>query len=127
MSNFKYTQTTSNQVVVEGTDSHGVFNRLIVDGEQWTSIKQVEEILLAAQEFDAAVEEFFRPLTDAAPVSEKQSDFATYTLKQGKDAVEKVLPLQYELTNDSQILRAIDFELFDLLMWVGDNLVVLQP
>ena len=127
MSNFKYTQTTSNQVVVEGTDSHGVFNRLIVDGEQWTSIKQVEETLLAAQEFDAAVEEFFRPLTDAAPVSEKQSDFATYTLKQGKDAVEKVLPLQYELTNDSQILRAIDFELFDLLMWVGDNLVVLQP
>ena len=127
MNTFKYTQTTSNQVVVEGTDSHGVFNRLIVDGEQWTSIKQVEETLLAAQEFDAAVEEFFRPLTDAAPVSEKQSDFATYTLKQGKDAVEKVLPLQYELTNDSQILRAIDFELFDLLMWVGDNLVVLQP
>lgn len=127
MSNFKYTQTTSNQVVVEGTDSHGVFNRLIVDGEQWTSIKQVEETLLAAQEFDAAVEEFFRPLTDAAPVSEKQSDFATYTLKQGKNAVEEVLPLQYELTNDSQILRAIDFELFDLLMWVGDNLVVLQP
>lgn len=127
MNTFKYTQTTSNQVVVEGTDSHGVFNKLIVDGEQWASIKQVEETLLAAQEFDAAVEEFFRPLTDAAPVSEKQSDFATYTLKQGKDAVEEVLPLQYELTNDSQILRAIDFELFDLLMWVGDNLVVLQP
>ena len=59
MNYFKYTKTTSDSVIVEGTDVHGVFNKLIVDGGQWASIKQVEETLLAAQEFDVAVEEFF--------------------------------------------------------------------
>lgn len=127
MSNFKYTLTSSSQVVVEGTDVNGTFNKIIVDGSQWNNIQKIEDALEAANEFDDVVLEFFKPLTDAVPVEKKEVDFATYTITQGAPASEEVLPLEYELTNDSQILRAIDFELFDLLVWVKDELIVLQP
>lgn len=129
MNYFKYTKTTSDSVIVEGTDVHGVFNKTIVDGTQWFSIKQVEKQINIASRFDNAVLDFFQPLTDAIEdlTEPEVADFATYTIEPGVEAQEEVLPLQYELDKNSQILRAIEAELFDLLVWVNDDLVVLQP
>ena len=129
MSNFTATALANGYFLVEGTDIRGKYGECIVFGGEWLEIKRALGTDTAKEQLDAAIEEFFKPLVEAAdafaaakaPVVDALSMVVLNEGTAGEPARErKVL----HLTRDSQILRAIEEGATDRLLWVNGELVI---
>jgi len=128
---FKVTQLLGQQALVEGTDSAGATGSVVLDTREWDSIKADQAFSQATEDFEAAVEKFFKPITDAAEAANVKlnsvtpTDAAAYVVVQerveGVQAQDEVL---HHLSHDSIVLRLIEEKKVNRLKWVGDQLVV---
>lgn len=128
---FTATALVGDRVLVQGEDQFGTTGRTVVDGSQWASINQHKEYDQATEAFDAAVEAFFAPLTEAADkldeaLAGKPDDSTSYVvLHEAVEATPGQAGQLVKLTPDSIVLRLVEAGSFDRLVWVDGNLEVL--
>ena len=129
MSNFTTTALANEFFLVEGTDVRGNYGGRVVHGGEWLAIKRALGTDTAKAELDAAVEEFFKPLVEAAdafaaakaPVVDALSVVVLNEGTTGEPAREREV---IHLSQASQILRAIEEGTTDRLLWVDGELVI---
>ena len=128
---FSTTNLTGERVLVRGNDVHGNTGEAILDAAQWNELKVREDVKQAQADFDAAVEEMFKPILEAA-------DKATKAMERPTDAVSYVVLEEAEegrpgkrghvvhLSRDSIVLRLIEQGNTDRLIWVNGELEVTE-
>ena len=129
MSNFTTTALANENFLVEGTDVRGRYGECVIHGGEWLEIKRALGTDTAKEQLNAAIEEFFKPLVEAAdafaaakaPVVDALSVVVLNEGTTGEPAREREV---VHLSRDSQILRAIEEGAADRLLWVGDELVI---
>ena len=130
---FTTTNLSHQRVLVEGQDHRGTHGTTVLDGAEWAAIKAELSHADAHDDFDAAIEAFFAPLTEAAEkLSETHSgpdlDPSEYiVLQRGEAATEAVPEEVITLSRDSQILRLIEEGSHERLIWVQEQLEVMAP
>lgn len=128
---FTTTALVGNRVLVTGTDFLGTEGKAVLDSSQWAEVNATKQFNVASKEFDAAVEEFFKPLTDAAEkaqVSTKQEEdpISFVVIDEAVEGTPGKPAHLVKLTHDSIVLRLLEENLgTDRLAWVGDSLEVL--
>lgn len=120
----------NDRVLVHGSDVFGTTGKTIVDASQWNELNARSDVDRAQQVFDAAVEEMFAPLLEAAAEADriltKTTDSVGYVVIEEASEGQAPTPGHVvQLTNDSIILRLIEEGSTDRLMWVGDKLEIL--
>lgn len=125
---FVVQQMLGDKALVSGTDHRGAEGKTIVSTTQWDELKARQNFSAAAEDFDAAVEAFFKPLTKAAKKVQKQlaqsreQDPAEYVvLREGTEGVQAEAPQIVGLTHDSIVLRLIEEGQTDRLVWVDES------
>ena len=129
MSNFTTTALANECFLVEGTDVRGKYGECVVYGGEWLTIKRALGTDTAKAELDAAIEEFFKPLVEAAdafaaaktPVVDTLSVVVLNEGTTGEPAREREV---VHLNRDSQVLRAIEEGAADRLLWVNGSLMI---
>lgn len=129
MSHFTTTALANEFFLVEGTDARSRYGEHVLDGSEWLEIKRALGTDTAKAELDAAVEEFFKPLVEAAdafaaakaPVVDALSVIVLNEGTTGEPAREREV---IHLSQASQILRAIEEGTTDRLLWVDGSLVL---
>jgi hypothetical protein len=130
---FTLTDLVGDRTLVEGTDARGNTGSTVVSNKEWREIAGTSEYNKATEAFDAAVDEFFKPLVEAAEALEHSvvappSDAAAYVvLEEGVEGVAAKDPVIVKLSRDSVILRLIEEggKSADRLAWINDELEVL--
>ena len=131
MTHFTTTRLVGSRVLIKGQDVFGVEGQTIVSSEQWDEIGADKAYSQAEADFNAAVEDFFKPLTEAAEkmhkAVEKPADSIGYVvLQEGEEGKPAVAEQLIKLTHDSIVLRLIEQNpTTNRLVWVGDELEVL--
>jgi hypothetical protein len=128
---FQYTRLVGDRAHVTGTDANGVTGATTVNTSEWDTVCANSNFKQAESDFDAAVQEFFAPLTEAAEKIgkklEKADDPMSYIVEdEGTEAVSGVAPKVHRLSRDSVILRMIDAGDVARLVWVNDELEILE-
>ena len=128
---FNTTKLTNQRVLVAGTDVNGVSGQTIVHSAQWDELNQRDDVSRAQEAFDAAVHEFFKPLTDAAEKAKRSievpEDSASYVVLDEGSEGEARRPRQVlKLSHDSIVLRLIEEGNTDRLIWVNGELEVTE-
>ena len=125
---FNLTMLAGNQALITGDKSK---QRCVLDATQWIQIKQHQARIKAEEVFDATVEEFYKPLTEAAGEYEsrlgqlmKADPAFEYVLQPGAEGTEKTSREVYYLDNASAILRMIESGDTSRLIWVGDQILI---
>ena len=125
---FNLTMLAGNQALITGDKSK---QRCVLDATQWIQIKQHQARIKAEEVFDATVEEFYKPLTEAAGEYEsrlgqivKADPAFEYVLQPGAEGTEKTSREVYYLDNASAILRMIESGNTDRLIWVNDQILI---
>jgi hypothetical protein len=118
-------------VLVSGADVDGNKGQVVLDASQWLELKARADVKTAGEAFDAAVEEFYKPLLEAAEkvgksLERPEDSLGFVTLDEGQDHVPGRAPQIVRLTKDSMILRLIEDGGTDRLVWVGDDLEILD-
>ena len=129
MSNFTATALANESFLVEGTDIRGKYGECVIHGGEWLEIKRALGTDTAKEQLDAAIEEFFKPLVEAAdaftaakaPVVDALSVVILNEGTTGEPAREREV---VHLSQASQILRAIEEGTTDRLLWVDGSLVL---
>ena len=115
------------QALVSGADHLGHEGKTIVSTTQWDELKARKGFSSATEDFDAAVLEFFAPLTQAAEkaksaLAPKPQDSAEYiVLKEETEGIHPEAAVIVSLSKDSIILRLIEEGTTDRLVWVDDT------
>ncbi len=122
---------TGERVLVKGTDIEGGSGQEVLDSSQWNELKARKDLQTAGSEFDAAVEAFYAPLLEAAEkvgktLERPEDSLAFVVLDEGSDAVAGRPKHTVKLTRDSMILRLIEDGSTDRLVWVGEQLEILE-
>jgi len=122
---------TGNRVLVRGTDITGATGECTLDGNQWVELNGRSDLDKAQAAFDAAVEEFFAPLTKAAEAAKRSIEVpedsnAYVVLDEGSEGEARRPKQVVKLTRDSQVLRLIESGNTDRLIWVNDQLEVTE-
>ena len=131
MAQFTTTNLTGERVLVRGTDQFGTEGQTIVDAEQWNDVKARSSHMEAHENFEAAVEEFFAPIMEAADLlnssAQPKVDPISYVvLQEGTEAEQGRDEIAVKLTVDSIVLRLLEQGDYDRLVWVNDQLEVLE-
>jgi hypothetical protein len=128
---FTTTALVDNRVLVQGTDFLGVDGKTVLDSSQWLEVNKATHFKEATNEFDAAVKEFFAPLTEASDKLEAiqkgdAPDPVTFVVL---DEETKAVPGKpahlVKLTKDSIILRLLEQGASDRLAWVNEELEII--
>jgi hypothetical protein len=128
---FTTTTLVNERVLVSGTDQFGAEGKTVLNSAEWTEVNKRKDFDQAKSAFDAAVEEFFAPLTDAADalnnaVAPKPTDSMSYVvLTEGNPGTPATQEVLVKLSRDSVILRLIESGNYDRLVWVDGELEVL--
>jgi hypothetical protein len=113
--------------LVSGTDKLGNEGKTIVSTTQWDELTGRDNFSQAEADFDAAVEEFFKPLTKAAKKAKKalarpSQDPAEYIVLKEEVKGQAHQPAEIvPLSRDSIILRLIEEGQTDRLVWVDES------
>lgn len=131
MSQFTTVRLANQRVLVRGKDTTGAEGETVLSSRQWDDVKAQTQVSTATAEFDAAVEAFFKPLTDAADKlleqREAEQDPASFVVI--GDEIEHVqgqVAHVVTLDRDSQVLRLIEEGQSDRLIWVAGDLEVTE-
>ena len=120
------------RVLIKGTDSQGTHGETVVDASEWNEVQRRTGHSQAHEDFDRAVEEFFRPITEAAEkldlaFNQVERDPISYVvLDEGSEGEARRDEVVIKLSKDSVILRLIEEGQSDRLVWVHDELEVLE-
>lgn len=122
---FSVTALVSGGYLVEGQDSKGAEGTTVLHSEAWDYVQHVRTHEVADAEFNATVEEFFKPLTDAADARLKAlagptNEWGTVTVG---ETVEGKTARTLELDEAGIILRILDETDGSSLRWVNGSLV----
>lgn len=114
------------EALVSGTDCAGKYGQTRVSTVQWDELKAKKNFSSAVEDFDRVVEEFFKPLTEAAEAAnaagETKHDPTEYiVLTEEVEGVEHQPEEIVELTRDSIVLRLIEEGNTDRLVWITDS------
>jgi hypothetical protein len=128
---FNTRNLTGERVLVSGTDIDGTTNKTVLDASQWIALNERDDVSQAQADFEAAVEAFFKPLTDAADAAAKAIDtpkdgIGYVVIEEGEEATPGKPRQVVTLTHDSIVLRLIEQGNTDRLLWVGDKLEVIE-
>lgn len=118
-----------NRYLVAGTDFTGAEGAVVIDGTQWNQVVSWDKSKRAQATFDEAVNSFFAPLLEAAEAMEQEhvgDSIGTLVLEEGTEGTAGVPAKVVQLTKDSIILRLIENNETDRLIWVYPNLEVLE-
>ena len=125
---FDLTMLAGDQALVTGSKPK---QRCVLNASQWIQIKQHQARIEAEEVFDATVEEFYKPLTEAAGEYEsrlgqivKADPAFDYVLQPGAEGTEKTSRKVYYLNNASAILRMIESGDTSRLIWVNDQILI---
>ena len=125
---FDLTMLAGGQALVTGSKPK---QRCVLDASQWIQIKQHQARIEAEEVFDATVEEFYKPLTEAAGEYEsrlgqimKADPAFEYVIQPGAEGTEKTSRKVYYLNDASAILRMIESGDTSRLLWVGDQILI---
>ena len=133
MSNvFNLTRLANSRALVQGTDPG---ESQILSTEEWDAVDQHLLQHVAADAFDAAATEFFKPLTDAVDkLNQLQAEslpasnpLETLVLREATEAVKGDEGEIIFLGHDAQVLRAIATGQTELLLWVNGSIEILLP
>lgn len=122
---------TGDRVLVKGTDDQGNYGETVLDGSEWAEVQHKRDHAVAGDEFDAAVEAFFAPLTSAAEklnagfVRPETDETSFIVVDEGEEAVAGRQPLVFKLSKDSIVLRLLEEGGDNRLVWVGESIEVL--
>ena len=128
---FSITKLVSSRALVQGTDQFGTSGSTVVNTTQWDEVKAHDEFHTSVEAYDAAVEEFFAPLLAATDAVEAKLNrpvddpISHVVLHEGSEAVEGEAPTIIKLGRDAIILRLIEEDQTDRLIWVDGDLEVL--
>lgn len=125
---FQVQTMLGNEALITGTDVLGNEGRTTVSTAQWNELTARADFSKAEDDFNAAVEAFFKPITKAAKKAQKkmaaaeaQDPIAYVTISEGVEGVEAQPAQIVELTRDSIILRLIEEGQTDRLVWVDES------
>lgn len=129
MTTFTITELANDRVLISGEDRRGVYGEQVLDAGAHFERKRHEATKSAHADFDAALEEFYAPLTAAAQALKSTVEFdidpLLYVVEQeaseGRAAQDKVV---VRLDNASVLIRAIETGQSDRLIWIKDELIV---
>ena len=127
---FTITKLLGGGTLVEGADITGKEGRTILLSDKWDMLQSVRAHKEAQSVFDEQVEEFFKPLTDAAEqavaLAHPQSeDWSRVVLTEATEGVEAEV---IELDMDRVLLRLLEETDGSMLRWISDDvLVAVQP
>jgi len=113
--------------VVSGTDINGNSGSTTVSTAQWDELNGRTNFSKAQADFDAEVEKFFEPLTEAADkataaLAGKTQDPIEFVVLADETKGVKAAPAQIvSLSKDSIIIRLIEEGTTDRLVWVNDT------
>lgn len=135
MSQFTTIRLTNNRVLVRGTDFTGQFGETVLDASQWEFAKSQVQVREDQERFDDAVEEFFKPITEAAETLAKAQgrqpeDPSTFVVLAEAQEAQEASPAKeahiFHLSPDNVVVRLLEEGHHDRLIWVGGTLEVLQ-
>jgi uncharacterized protein YgbK (DUF1537 family) len=131
MGSFTITRLANQRSLVRGEDKTGAIGETVVSHAQWDELNVRSKFDEASAEFDRAVQEFFAPLTEAAEkaaatVAEQKDELSFVVLGDEVEHVQGEAAQVVELSKDSQILRAIETDQTDRLIWVGGDLEITE-
>ena len=115
------------RALVQGTDINGTSGKCLVSTIQWDELNARDAFSQAQADFDAEVEAFFKPLTKAAKKAKKalavpSSDPVAYVVVDKGSKGKEARPRQVvALSHDSIILRLIEENQTDRLVWVNES------
>ena len=125
---FDLTMLAGGQALVTGSKPK---QHCVLDARQWVQIKQHQARIEAEEVFDATVEEFYKPLTEAAGEYEsrlgqimKADPAFEYVIQPGAEGTEKTSREVYYLDDASAILRMIESGDTSRVIWVGDQILI---
>ena len=125
---FQVQTMIGNEALVSGTDKLGNTGKMVVSTTQWDELKSRKNFSSAKEDFDKAVEEFFKPLTKAAKkaqkklaASQEQDPISYVVIDEGVEGVEAQPRQLMQLSRDSIVLRLIEEGDTDRLVWVDDH------
>lgn len=125
---FDLTMLAGGQALVTGSKPK---QHCVLDASQWIQIKQHQARIEAEEVFDATVEEFYKPLTEAAGEYEsrlgqimKADPAFEYVIQPGAEGTEKTSREVYYLDDASAILRMIESGDTSRLIWAGDQILI---
>ena len=133
MSNvFNLTRLANSRALVQGTDPG---ESQILSTEEWDAVDQHLGQHSAAEVFDKAATDFFKPLTDVvdklnqlqAELLPASNPLETLVLREATEAVEGDEGEIIFLGHDAQVLRAIATDRTELLIWVNGSIEILLP
>ena len=128
---FKTTKLAGHRVLVQGSEKD---QTCILDSSEWDEVLATLTATVAAEAYDSAIERFFAPITRAAdkldaalakamgPVDSRSQ----IVINPGVEAVEAVESEIIELGRDATILRMIESDHTEQLIWVGSSIELLQ-
>ena len=122
---FTVTPLVSGGYLVEGQDSKGVDGTTVLHSQSWDYVQHVRTHEVAQAEFDAMVDQFFKPLTDAAEAFNAKlggptNEWGTVTIG---ETVEGTTARTLELDEAGIVLRILDETDGSSLRWVNGDLV----
>ncbi|QDP44836.1 hypothetical protein SEA_ARAXXI_17 [Microbacterium phage Araxxi] len=129
MSAFTTTTLTQNRVLVDGTDRFGVTDRKVLDATEYNELFAADQHSAAHEAFDAAVREFYAPLTaaveefEAAHAAEEDDLFEIVVQEEVAPTLGQP-EIRRRLGRDTVILRLIDQGEEDRLIWIKGELEI---
>lgn len=128
---FNQKNLTGERVLISGTDIEGNTGQTVLDASQWLELGRRNDVKRAQSDFDEAVTSFYQPLLDAAEAVKAKLEVPTDSLsyvviEEGVDHVQGQAPVTIKLTKDSIVLRLLDQGEGDRLVWVNDELEILD-
>jgi hypothetical protein len=121
---FEVTPLLDGRTLVEGTDVKGNAGSTTLWSPSWAAYVQATAQAEALEEFDATVEAFFKPLTDAADALNKVNEPDEWgTVTVGED-VEGKQARTIVLDSDGILLRQLAETDGSKLRWVGNDQLV---
>ncbi len=130
MSQFTTTRLAGSRTLVQGTDSASNSGSVVLDSAEYDNLFAQDQLADAHAEFDAAVEEFFAPITEAADKLEaahrvEVDPSSIYVVDEGEAGVSGRPAKIIEVSHDTQVLRLVQSDP-DRLLWVNGTLEITE-
>jgi hypothetical protein len=129
---FTIIKLAGDRALVKGRDAVGTYGQQILDAAEWNDFNAHNQHNNAHEAFDAAVEAFFAPLSEAvdalkATAKPKQDPLFFVTVQEKSEAVAGTDEVLVRLSHDSAVLRLVEQDPDTArLLWVNDTLEILE-
>lgn len=121
---FTTTPLIGGGTLVEGTDSAGKDGSVILRSELWDQVVAYRAKARAQVGFDAALKEFFKPLTDATDAfraSAEDDEDSVVVLDEGTAHVQGEEPKRIHLDPDGIVLKLLSEHRHASLRWIANG------